>query len=150
MRMWLLSLAPHSLSPHGRGPPSPTTTTTAGTAARTAPLSSTQYVTNDCCCASISTADATDAFWFCCVLHHLHASPHAPQICGSSSAFLDVHPGTHGATRDIASTKDGAPSKSLEHVLNKTSREAQPTFSPFSLFPPSKKKSRHLHDDNFA
>ena len=58
MRMWLLSLAPHSLSAHDHGPPSPTARTTTGTAARTAPLSPTQYVTNDCGCASFSTTDA--------------------------------------------------------------------------------------------
>ena len=123
-----------------------------GTAARTAPLFPTQYVTKDCARASISTADATDAFWFCCVFHHLHAFPHATQICGSSSAFLDVHPGTHGATCDIASAKDGAPCKSLEHVLNKNKPRSPAHLQPLlSLFRLRKKKnSRHLHVDNLA
>ena len=83
MRMWLLSQAPQSLSPHDHGPPSPTATTTVGTAARTAPLSPTQYVTNDCARARFSTTDATDAFWICCVVRRLRAFHHAAQIRGS-------------------------------------------------------------------
>ena len=112
----------HSLSPHGRGPPSPTRTTTAATAARTAPPFYTQYVTNDCGCASISTTDEADAFRFCCVVR---AAP-SSRPC----AFLDVNPCMHGAKYDIASAKDGAPCKSLEHVLNRTSREAHPPSAP--------------------
>ena len=139
----------HSLPPHGRGPPSPTTTTTAVTAAKTAPLSSTQYVTNDCGCPSISTADATDAFWFCRVFHHLHASPHATQTCGFPSrpcAFLDVHPGTHCAKCDIASAKKKK--TALAARASNTSQikqvEAQPPSAPSLPLRLRKKKGRDI------
>ena len=96
MHDWLLSRTLHSLSPRERDPPSPTITIIAVIVARTAPLSSTQYVTNDCASASFGTTDAPDAFWFFAACSVTFARPtHATQICGSlrsTCVSLDVRP----------------------------------------------------------